>query len=75
MFDDEEEPMTKLINQMMNLEFICCILYGLNEVYNKKFDKIEKIQKIYKRDNSRISGAQNNSNSLIMDSNMSFEEK
>jgi len=74
MFDDEDEPMTKLINQMMNLEFICCILYGLNEVYKKKYDKIDRETK---KERSRITSNKNNinSSSITRDSNLTFEEK
>lgn len=35
-FLNDEEPLSKLLNTMMNLEFMSCILYGLKDIYYKK---------------------------------------
>lgn len=35
-FLNNEEPLSKLLNTMMNLEFMSCILYGLKDIYYKK---------------------------------------
>lgn len=34
-FFDNDEPLTNIISRNMNLEFMCCILYGLTEIFTK----------------------------------------
>jgi hypothetical protein len=34
-FFDKSEPLTALISKNMNLEFMCCILFGLTEIFMK----------------------------------------
>lgn len=34
--DNDEEPISKLLNAMMNFEFISCILFGLKQIYSHK---------------------------------------
>lgn len=34
-FFDSDEPLTAIISRNMNLEFMCCILYGLREIFMK----------------------------------------
>jgi hypothetical protein len=36
-------PLTSIISRNMNLEFMCCILYGLSDIFNK--DEIRKRKK------------------------------
>lgn len=33
---NEAEPISKIMNKVMNLELICCILYGLKHVFTEK---------------------------------------
>lgn len=32
-------PLTSIISRNMNLEFMCCILYGLSDIFNKNEKK------------------------------------
>jgi hypothetical protein len=40
MFFERNQPLTAVISRNMNLEFMCCILYGLSEIYIKPMRKV-----------------------------------
>ena len=48
-FFGKDQPLTTVISSCMNLEFMCCILYGLNNIFedmkNRKEDKLDLIRK------------------------------
>lgn len=51
-FLNEEEPISNLLNTMMNYEFMSCILYGLKEIYyykRRKNDLINEKRMLRKR--------------------------
>ena len=42
-FLDPDEPLTAIINKTLNLEFICCVLYGLSQIFLRNDKSDEKL--------------------------------
>ena len=51
-FLDPDQPMTVMINKTLNLEFMCCVLFGLSTI----FEKSERKKKDSDMDNFETSG-------------------
>jgi hypothetical protein len=43
-FLDPDQPMTVMINKTLNLEFMCCVLYGFSTIFNKNETKRPKTE-------------------------------
>jgi hypothetical protein len=64
-FFNNEEPLSKLINKLMNLEFMCCVLYGFKEIYLKKMKKTKETNVSYMA----------NTNTFILDQSLNVLDK
>lgn len=68
-FFEKDEPLTNIISKHMNLEFMCCILYGLSEIFSKtdkrKLSNDETT--ILTRNKSDIFFSNNSAESLIFE--------
>ena len=41
-FLDPDQPLTVMISKTLNLEFMCCVLYGISTIYNKNSKHMKK---------------------------------
>lgn len=69
-------PLTSIISRNMNLEFMCCILYGLSDIFNKNEKKAKNsIYEDCTLNFIQIDNSKNmSSNSLQMDKSNSKEK-
>jgi hypothetical protein len=45
-FFERNQPLTAIISRNMNLEFMCCILYGLSEIYMRPIKKVKMSEEL-----------------------------
>lgn len=63
-FFEKDQPLASLISSLMNVEFMCCILYGLTNIF-------EKIQLKKKRKAEKKKSLRNSKRKLTQDSDLS----
>jgi hypothetical protein len=58
-FFDKDQPLTAIITRNMNMEFMCCILYGLSEIFLKPERKAKSAQEDFTMSKTDMSATLN----------------
>jgi hypothetical protein len=76
MFFEKDEPLTAIISRNLNLEFMCCILYGLTEIFVKPERKIRSHteHEVEKAELTTTLIQKENSDSNIKNKNPNFKD-
>ena len=61
-FLDPDQPLTVMISKTLNLEFMCCVLYGISTIYNKNSKHMKK--------KNLIKDEEQKSTDFLIDSNL-----
>jgi hypothetical protein len=69
-FFDKDQPLTAIITRNMNMEFMCCILYGLSEIFLKPERKAKSAQEDFTLSKTDISATLNLSPQLSQEKSL-----